>query len=288
MDERPPSGKETIMSAKISVELGHIQKTLFLPLWGRAVESKKPHPLLVDNTAVKILESVDYDFSGFAANIHPLTQLTWIKRSACVDGVVKDFLEKYPTGVIVNIGCGLDTTFDRIDNGRLTWYDLDLPDVIALRKNFITESERRRFISSSFLEEAWLQNIAAEENVLFIAAGVFYYFEEHEVKSFLVRLADRVPGCEILFDVSSPYGVRISNKMVIAKSGLDERSYLKWGLQNVGTILSWDERFQLVKTQFYFKSRVGSFRLKLAGTVADLLRVQYMIHLKTTGTKHLH
>ncbi len=100
------------MSEKIIVELGNVQKTLFLPLWGRAVESKKEKPLLVDKTALQIIEAVDYDFFTLTKNISDLTQSAWIMRSICVDEVVRAFLEKYPKGTIVNIGCGLDTTFD--------------------------------------------------------------------------------------------------------------------------------------------------------------------------------
>jgi O-methyltransferase involved in polyketide biosynthesis len=98
-------------------------------------------------------------------------------RSICVDEVVKAFLGKYPMATIVNLGCGLDTTFDRVDNGTLVWYDLDLPDVISLRRRFIKETERRRFISASFLERNWLNEIQVAEKVLFIAAGVFYCIE---------------------------------------------------------------------------------------------------------------
>ena len=216
------------MNKKTTVELGNVQKTLLLPLWSRACESKKEHPLLVDKTALEIVEKVDYNFSPIAKNMTELSQITWIIRSICVDAVIKNFLDRYPNGTIVNIGCGLDTTFDRIDNGTLLWYDLDLSDVIELRKKFIKENERRKFIPVSFLEEGWLREISVDKNVLFIAAGVFYYFEEAEIKDFFIRLADNFPGGEIFFDVSSPYGIRRANEMIIKNSGLDEGSFLKW------------------------------------------------------------
>jgi len=118
------------MSEKIAVDLGNVQKTLFLPLWGRAFESQKENPLLVDKTALEIIDKVDHDFSVMARKISELTRIGWIMRSICADEVVKAFLGKYPLATIVNLGCGLDTTFDRVDNGTLVWYDLDLPDVV--------------------------------------------------------------------------------------------------------------------------------------------------------------
>ena len=136
-----------------------------------------------------------------------------------------------------------------------------------------------------YFEESWLNEICVSENVLFIAAGVFYYFEESEVKEFLVRLADRFPGSEIIFDASSPYGIKTANRMVIKRSGLDENSFLKWGLKNAETLAAWDSRFRVLSTHYYFgqQGRDLGLRLRLFGWISDRLKVQYMVHLEMTG-----
>ena len=268
------------MTEQVKINLGDVQKTLFLPLWGRAEESKKKKPMLVDETAIKIIERVDFDFSQIAKNIDELSQIAWIKRSLLCDRVVKGFLKRYPQGTIVNIGCGLDTTFERTDNGKLKWYDLDLPDVIELRKRFVKENERRKFIASSFLEKDWLGNIEITENALFIAAGVFYYFKEQEIQDFIVHLIETHPGSEILFDVSSPLGVRVANKKVVESSGLDEKSHLVWGLRNKKEILAWDTRIKLIGTYFYFRTLRIGIRNFLMGMLSDFLGIQYILHLK--------
>jgi O-methyltransferase involved in polyketide biosynthesis len=117
---------------------------------------------------------------------------------------------------------------------------------------------------------------------LFVAAGVFYFFEEQEVRAFLTRLADRFPGCELLMDVSSPCGVKLANRMVIKQSGLDQESFLKWGLEDARAITAWDNRFRLLDTIFYFGKRGRSLSLKnrLMGFLSDLLKAQYMVHLE--------
>lgn len=181
----------------------------------------------MDRTALEIVGKIDYDFSTIPSNLSPLSQAAWIMRSLYVDDILKTFLARRPRGTVVNIGCGLETNFERVDNGLLTWFDLDLPDVIALRQQFLKENERRNFLTGSFLDDAWLDQIQVTDGVLFVAAGVFYYFEESDIKSFFMRLADRFPGCEMVFDVSSPTGVKVANKRVIESAGLDERSYLK-------------------------------------------------------------
>ncbi|MBN1267413.1 MAG: class I SAM-dependent methyltransferase [Anaerolineales bacterium] len=267
------------MTAKIPVNLGSVQKTLFLPLWGRAWETIKAEPMLVDPTAVRILEQVDLDFSQTARKMDDLTQIAWIKRSLISDRVIREFLQKVPDGTVVNIGCGLDTTFERVDNGRLRWYDLDMPDVIKLRSLFMEENKRRSMIASSFLDTWWLEEITVEENVFFLAAGIFYYFEEDTIKEFVLRLVDRFPGSELLFDASSPIGVRVANKKVIENSGLDEKSNLVWGLEKKEDLLAWHERLRILHTYYYYQSHVHGLRNKLMGLLSDYLGIQYMIHL---------
>jgi O-methyltransferase involved in polyketide biosynthesis len=269
------------MSAKANVNLGNIQKTLLLPLWGRAAETKKEHPLLIDNTAAEIIEKLDFDFSAISSNINILTQTAWISRSIITDAVLNEFMQKHPSATVVNIGCGMDTTFDRVDNGSISWYDLDMPDVISLRRNFISETERRVFIASSFLDDDWLNQLTVTDNVIFIACGVFYYFDENDIKSFLIKIADRFPGCELLFDASSPTGIRVANKKVIEAGGMDEKSYLKWGLEDPLLITKWHDSIYIIKNYSFFRGIKGlPFKTKIGGLFSDLLKIMYMLHLE--------
>ncbi len=111
--------------------------------------------------------------------------------------------------------------------------------------------------------------------------GFFYYFDENEVKALLIRVADHFPGSEILFDVSSPYGIKVANKEVIRNSGWDEKSFLKWGVTSLQEIVSWDKWFHLLNTYWYFGRKAKSLWLnvRLVGALSDLLKVQYMVHL---------
>jgi len=270
------------MTSKVDIKLGDVQKTLFLPLWGRANETLKEHPLLVDKTAVEIMNRVNYDLTPIADNMQEITKFAWIVRSILMDRVIKSFLVQHPRATMVNIGCGLDTTFDRVDNGLCRWFDLDLPDVIELRRQFICPSERRIFISSSFLEDTWLRLLPAKDGLIFMAAGVLYYFEEKQIKQFFLKLADTFPGSELVCDVCSPLGVRAANKVVIQASGLDERSFLKWGIENIADILKWDSRIGLIKKYPYFKKMKRHLkpRYRFTALLSDFLKIQYLVHLK--------
>ena len=115
------------MPDKIKIELTDVRETLLLPLWGRAEENKKSKPLLSDSAAQEIVDKIDYDFQGIKKRLSRVSQLGWVARSIEIDNLIRDFLNKHPDATIVNIGCGFDTTFERVDNGRIKWYDLDLP-----------------------------------------------------------------------------------------------------------------------------------------------------------------
>lgn len=269
------------MSEKMDINLGDIQKTLLLPLWGRAVETKKKKPLLVDKTATQLMENIDHDFLKFGKDLQNISQLSWTSRSWHIDTIITHFLQKHPDAAIINIGCGLDTTFDRVDNGSLLWYDLDLPDVIDLRKKLLPGRERQILIADSFLNRNWISQIKQQGRVLLIAAGVLYYFEEQQIKEFLITMADAFPGGEIVLDAASPIGIKMANKMVIKASGMDEKSFLKWGIKSAKTIEAWDPRLQLCEEFPLFLSikKKFQFKNKIMALISDLLKMEYIVRL---------
>ncbi|MFZ1979357.1 MAG: class I SAM-dependent methyltransferase [Bacteroidota bacterium] len=270
------------MTKKINVKLGKLQETLLLPLWGRAVETQKTDPKLIDRMAVEIVDLIDYDFSIIAENISPISRFAWIARSLHVDRTIFEFIKIFPGAAIVNIGCGLDTTFNRIDNGRIMFYDLDLPDVIDLRKYFFTENERRKTISCSFLEKKWLSELRVKDGLLFIAAGIFYYFNEHQIKDFFTSIAGLFPGSEIFFDSASPLGVKIANEKVIKNGGMDNTAILKWGLKSAKPIEQWDRKIRVVEEYPMFKGmKEGlSLKMKYGLWMSDVLNIMSMVHIR--------
>jgi O-methyltransferase involved in polyketide biosynthesis len=270
------------MADKIHIELGNVQKTLLLPLWGRAVETQKTTPLLIDRAAVEIVKQIDYDFAGGTQHLSTISQLGWIARSVHIDATITRLLETHPTATIVNIGCGLDTTFERVDNGRLSWYNVDLPDVMALRRQLIPERERQITLVGSLLDQDWLAQVNVGEKALFIIAGVLYYFEESQIKACLTHLAGRFPGSELVFDASSPIGIKMANKMVIKASGMDEKSFLKWGLKHAKILELWDRRIKVLAEYPMFKMLRNRFPFKdkMVAWMSDFFNMQYMVHLQ--------
>jgi O-methyltransferase involved in polyketide biosynthesis len=270
------------MDKNIELKLGKVQETSLLPLWGRAIESQKEKPKLIDKKAIAIIDRIEYDFSIIANNISWISQLAWVARSLHVDTTITNFIKIHPYATIINIGCGLDTTFERIDNGQIRFYDLDLPDVIDLRKKFFTDNERRRSLSCSFLDNTWFHQIENQNGVLFIAAGVFYYFEEKQIIDFLIKVANNYPGSELIFDIASPLGVKVANKKVIKDGGMDDSAILKWGIKTAKTIEEWDKRIKLIKEFPMFKGFKKGYSIKMQYGLwmSDVLKIMSMVHLK--------
>jgi O-methyltransferase involved in polyketide biosynthesis len=270
------------MEDKNEINLGSVQETLLLPLWGRAIETQKQKPLLVDSKAVFIINSIPYDFTTISKNIMNLSRLSWIARSIYFDKKIKDFTNLFPEASIVNIGCGLDTTFDRVDNGKIHWYDLDLPDTIELRKKYISEADRRKFISKSVFDTSWYDKIEKKDNVMLLIAGVLYYFDESEVKKLFNSFHTFLPGVEIVFDYASKLGISVSNKKVLEKGGMDKSACLKWGINNIKEIENWADYFKIIDHEPMYKEfkKNYSFFKRIGMGIADAMKIMSLAHIR--------
>ena len=196
---------------KIKIKLSGVSKTLLIPLWGRAQLSKEHSSLINDTKAVEIVEKIDYDFSTFdydfsTFGIIPFESdlpLLLALKAKQFDDKIKAYIAEHPRASVVNIGAGLDTTFYRVDNGLIHWYDLDLPAVIELRKQLIPETDRTTCIAQSLLDSSWCKDINTEHGVFMTAGGVFPLIQKEQVEQFFSILADNLPSSEIVFDAQS-------------------------------------------------------------------------------------
>jgi O-methyltransferase involved in polyketide biosynthesis len=264
------------------IRLGSVQETLFLPLWGRAVETKKKKPLLIDNTAVSVMNSIPYDFTLISKNISKIVRAGWIARSIFFDKKIKAFIDAYAEATVVNVGCGLDTTFDRVDNGRIQWIDLDLPDTIDLRRKYISESERRHFLPKSVFDQSWYERIEKKDKIMLLIAGVLCYFTESDVKRLFNDFHNLIPGVEVVFDYLSSFGVKVSNKKIIENGGMDKSAYLRWSIDNILEIERWDSNIEVISRIPLYKEHKKNFpMLKRFGmNIADMLKTVSLAHIR--------
>lgn len=222
-------------------QLTGAQATLLMPLWARALEARRSDALLRDRKAVEIVESLDFDFEDFARK--RVSAADYCIRSSIIDCLVRDHLQTEPAANVVEFGVGLDTRFDRLDNGQVCWTEMDLPGAITLRRQFFDESQRRAMISGSLLETGWME--AAKRRgkgpALFVAEGVLYFLSKPEVRELFIRLADHFPGSAFVFDAQSPLFLRLSNLRHPLST-----SRLRFALgRNAAEIEGWDPRLRV-------------------------------------------
>ena len=121
-----------------------VAETLLIPLYMRAKESHRDNPILNDKTAERLADNLEYDYSKFDGA--KLSEVGCVVRGWYFDHAVQQFIKTHPNPVVVNVGCGLDTRFQRIGNGKAIFYDMDLPEVISLRRELIHEQPGNVYI----------------------------------------------------------------------------------------------------------------------------------------------
>jgi O-methyltransferase involved in polyketide biosynthesis len=208
------------MEDKHQVRLGAVQQTLFIPLAARAHETRRKHPVLRDPKATEMVRSIDYDAAKYGQRAGGLVT---VLRTAIIDFWVRSFLAAHPAGTVVEIGTGLNTRFERVDNGQVHWFDLDLPDTIDLRRAFFADTGRHQMVAASVLDEDWLPVVAQSRAPhFFIAEGVLVYLPEEQVTATLARIAQRFPGALIALD-TYPKRTYDWQHQLAAKKGMDAR-----------------------------------------------------------------
>ena len=233
-------------NARIKIELGSVQETLLFALWCRAKESKKDKPYLLDPKASEIVHQLDYDFSRMDKAISEYIVLVSNITCRYCDDAIKRFIAGHPKATVVNIGAGLDTTFYRVDNGSLRWYDLDLPDVIDLRQKLMPETDRSRCIAKSVFDFSWFDDIAAPQDGLFMfARGVLCYLDAKELKRLFSALAVRFPGAEMIFNSYNAIGRWGGNHLAVRRAGIRDAPP-KWAIPRAAELTKWDSRIEVI------------------------------------------
>lgn len=220
-----------------------VPETLLIPLWARAVEAKRGKPILKDAKAIEIMERIEYDFTKFDKAWKSQTGV--VIRTEILNKAAAAFIARHPDAVVVNIGCGLDTRFAQVDNGRIRWYDLDLPEPIRIRRQFFSETERYQMIAKSVFDYSWIQEIAAgAQPVLIIAEGTLMYFTERETKSLINKLIDVFPKAEMLLEIITPGIVKMSKQHDTIGKMDDVR--FQWGVTSGKELEQYNNRIKVV------------------------------------------
>ena len=167
------------MISQTSMFIDEIAETLLIPLYMRSVETNKKNPIINDVEAVNLVNKIDYDFSKYKNGKR--SSIGVALRARYFDDKVQEFISKNDKPVVVNVGCGLDTRYNRISEKRnAVFYELDIPEVIKIRKELIPLRHNQFHIENSMFDIEWMIDMEQKHHdsqIIFIIEGVFMYFD---------------------------------------------------------------------------------------------------------------
>ena len=201
---------------KYKIEKNTVQETLVIPLYSRKLCTELYPNLFQDETEVRLIDQIDYDFSEVEKNPRSLMQrfgsLEVAMRQNDLAFEVRDYLKSHPNAAVVNLGCGLDCTGRSCDNGRCKIYNLDFPNVITVRNELLPAGDWEQNIPCDLNDTAWFSEVDTSGGAVFFASGVFYYFLTEQVKALVQGMADAFPGGVLVFDAANRTAVRMIAK----------------------------------------------------------------------------
>jgi len=229
----------------MKVAFHDVEETLLAPLCARAKFSQDFPWIFNDEKAIELVDQIDYDFSLKVAALRLEGTIAIVARARQFDDKIRAYVSEHAQASVINVGAGLDTTFYRVDNGLLQWYDLDLPNVIDTRTRLLPEQDRTTCLAGSLLDARWCDNVKDKESGVFmLAGGVLDWFDESQVKQFFSLLADNFPGAEIVLNAQSRLWRLISN-WGLRRTGVKDIA-TKWVLKDARKMEKWDKRIAVI------------------------------------------
>ena len=236
---------------KHKIEKNTVQETLVIPLYSRKLCTELYPNLFQDETAVRLIDQIDYDFSETEKKSRSLMQrfgsLEVAMRQNDLAFEVRDYLKGHPNAAVVNLGCGLDSTGRSCDNGSCKIYNLDFPDVIAVRNELLPAGEREKNIPCDLNNTEWFAKIDASGGAVFFASGVFYYFLTEQVKALVQSMADAFPGGVLVFDAANRTAVKMIAKTWLKSAKIKDVGAYFAVSDAPKEIGAWDNRLRVTR-----------------------------------------
>jgi len=283
---------------KEKIDISKISKTLLITIYARAIESQSENSTFKDPKSVEIVNKLDSYISKYNDPFYQrlikrnlpksLSQLV-VLRNKLFDKYVMDFTKNNPDGVIINIGCGLATRFFRVENGQISWYDLDFPEVIDIKKQFVQETDRYHFLATSVFNYEWIKRIDKNKKILLIGEGVFIFLNGKDVKDLLLKLQSEFPGCEIVFDVNNIHLVtwqKLLYKVFFRHLNKNDLTYSDildyiWGIRNEYELEKINPGITFIDKRVYADYRKNkNLWYKIKCCFKFYRETQYIVHYK--------
>jgi len=211
-------------------DLGGVPETTLWTLYARAREAARPGSRLNDPKAIEVLDALDFDFAARFGR--ESAAFGWIigLRAMTFDRVVGSVLRTDPDATVVVLGEGLETQFWRMDNGRVRWFTVELPETAAVREAILpADPPRRRLFAGSATDPAWFDELGPAGRVVVIAQGLLMYLPPTQVKQLILACAERFPGGVMAFDTVPPWFSALSVRGKLKQPSGYRAPPMPWG-----------------------------------------------------------
>ena len=184
-----------------------VNKTLYIPLYGKALVSKKG-VILKDKKAEEI-------WGAQSIKLKRKSKSKWLAyymgmRSVVFDGWVKQKLSQYKNAVVLHLGCGLDSRIERLGGATQPWYDIDFESVILERKRYYQETEFYKMFGADITNKAFYKTLPKCEKAIVILEGVSMYIPNEQLKELFTTLSERFNHLSVLVDCYTPFAAKMS------------------------------------------------------------------------------
>ena len=251
---------------KMDLKFGDIQETALIPLAIKASETARPNARIKDLKAKEIIDTLGVDVSKFDPF---LSHEGVVARTILYRDELKRLLKEYPDALCINLGCGFDDKFSQVDNGKLIWYDVDLPDQIEVRRKVYDDRDRCTMLPGSALDGEWTKGLPKRNMTIVVMEGVLEYFSKAQVKICLNMLCDSFSHGYLLAELHSPFLEKNSKRHDAVKN---TNATFGWGTKSGKEYLELEPRMSLVsETSYNEEMKKHTIRGKLFAVIGKNL-----------------
>jgi O-methyltransferase involved in polyketide biosynthesis len=247
---RPGPGPDDLFAASPRdqfTRIGGVSRTLMIPLLARHLASSRPDPIITDPAATALLGELGLSHLAGDWSFRAVEVGTAV-RTRLLDTAVRDFAATHPGATIVTLGAGLCTRCIRLADLDVTWVDVDLPPVAALRRTLLPPGPNRTIIAGSVLARGWRDTIAGIPGPqLLVLEGLTMYLHEAGIRELLTDLADRSPGSELLIETTGPR-TGPPGRYQYLRDKRTTGTEFTWGVRQHQELCRWHPQLELVRT----------------------------------------
>lgn len=272
------------LADSVKGDVDYVPADIVNDIWCRAMLAERYPRLYEDNESIRLAERIGIEHKKMNAGYTFYDRTVIMERILAVDERVRNFIRRFANGIVVNVGCELDTMFSRVDNGRISWYNVDLPERIEVRRRYMDVSDREANIDIGASDYEWLDEIDKPQGtaILFVVYDMMRYFDRDKLREFLDAVWRKFPGAEVVFDAKNSIGRRRWNMNVVR--GRSKGTPLKLSIDNCTSLMyDWNIKYRIL----YDGSILNPDDLERMYPVKDAKRFDHAIKKKYDKVIHL-